>query len=424
MIALAARQWFAPPELPHPDLQRRARLLWIVSWPFFAVVTVLLSIGVAVEPHTLARRAVTIAAVGMLISTLHFISRAGRPLMASWALVLGLTVIVTQRAWITGGIHAPVAVFYVLFIVMASVLIGKRGGVVTAGVCLAGAILLTIGTALSWLTPRPGAGSPLGGFVFVMLAIGLALVIQALMHSAPRDEGLGLDAQMLVHDLRSPLQVLIANLHLLRADIRGESVKDIDGAIEGATALNRMTATLLEISRLESGRMPVHLAKTDLSVLARTVVRSVRTLQPARDIAVEVRDDPNCMCDPELTQRIIDNLVGNAMKHTEATGRIRVIVGGPRTRAELSVTDEGAGVRPADRDRIFEPYRTGSTVSTIAGRSLGLGLAFCKLAVEAHGGRIRIEDASPRGSVFTIELPRDGWRALAGRGAADHSAAV
>src|SRR5438270_13691310 len=103
--------WFAPPEYARTDLRRPARALWIVSWPFFAVVTVVLGIAVLVEPHTLARRSTTIAAVGALMTLLHTISRAGRPVLASWILVVGLSVIVTQRAWITGGIHAPVAVF-------------------------------------------------------------------------------------------------------------------------------------------------------------------------------------------------------------------------------------------------------------------------------------------------------------------------
>src|SRR5688500_3249790 len=125
-------RWFAPPDLSRPDLRRGAHALWIASWPFFGVVTLLLGAAVIVEPATLGRRAVTIGAVGVVVTVLHWLSRSGRPVLASWLLVTALSVIVTQRAWITGGIHAPVAVFYVLFIVMAGVLIGVRGGFVTA----------------------------------------------------------------------------------------------------------------------------------------------------------------------------------------------------------------------------------------------------------------------------------------------------
>ena len=257
MIAQTIFRWFAPAELSPPDLHRRARALWIVSWPFFAVVAVMLGIGVVVEPHTLVRRATTITAVAVLITFLHSISRAGRPALASWILVIGLSIIVTQRAWITGGIHAPVAVFYVIFIVMAGVLLGARGGFVTAAVCFIGAIVLTVGTANEWLTPRPGAGSPLGGLVLVLLAIGLALVLQAVTRLGPPRAGLGLNAQMLVHDMRSPLLAILARLELIRGSAPAEISGDVEGAIEGATTLNRMANTLLDISRLEAGRMPV-----------------------------------------------------------------------------------------------------------------------------------------------------------------------
>ena len=370
------------------------------------MVAVLLSIAVLVEPYTLARRATTIAIVGGLITSLHMISRSGRPVLASWILVIGLSVIVTQRAWITGGIHAPVAVFYTLFIVMAGVLLGARGSLATAGVCVLGGIVLTAGTALEWLSPRPGAGSALGAFVFVLLAIGLALVIQALVSFRSR-EGLGTDAvQMLVHDMRSPMQVLLAHLELLREETRGERVKDVEAAISGATTLHRMTNTLLGITRLEAGRMPVRRTVTDLTALADSVVAAVRVLQPTRDIAVETRGDSACNCDPELTRRIIENLVSNAMKHTHIDGRVRVMISGFRDRACIAVKDEGPGVPTEKRSRIFEPYSAEGLRSAAGYESSGLGLAFCSLAVEAQGGAIRIEDGEPSGSVFVVELPR------------------
>jgi signal transduction histidine kinase len=406
MILPSIYRWFAPAALSRPDLQRHARALWIVSWPFLAVVVVVLAIGVLVEPHTLARRATTIAVVAALITVLHMISRAGRPALASWILVIGLSIIVTQRAWITGGIHAPVAVFYVIFIVMAGVLLGSRGGFVTAAVCLIGAMLLTAGTAMAWLTPRPGAGSALGGFVFVVLAIGLSLVLQALANYAPRRDSLGLNAQMLVHDMRSPILALLARLEMLRGDAPAEVAREVEGAIDGATTLNRMASTLLDISRLESGRMPVHLLKTDVSRLAQSVVASVQKLQPTRDIAIEVRADPVCICDPDLTRRILENLVSNAMKHTRIEGAVRVIIAGSNSTVQISVRDEGLGVVPERREKLFEPYAVAGNQSVSGHESFGLGLAFCKLAAEAQGGAIRIEEGVPRGSVFTVDLPR------------------
>ena len=406
-VAAAIFRWFAPPELARSDLRSRARAVWMVSWPFFAVVTVVLGIAVLVEPHTLARRAITIAAVGALMIVLHTISRAGRPVLASWILVIGLSLIVTERAWITGGIHAPVAVFYALFIILAGVLIGVRGGLATAAVCFVGAIVLTVGTALEWLTPRPGAGPPLAGFLFVVLAIGLALVLQALVTLRPPREGLDFDAvKMLVHNMRSPMQVLLTHLDLLRDDVRGESIKNVEGAIGGARAMHRITNDLLDIGRLEAGRMPVHPSITDLSALARSVVADVRILQPTRAIVVETLGDSVCNCDPQLTRRLIENLVSNAMKHTEIEGHVRVVASGSPDRAFIEVHDEGPGVPPEKRARIFEPYSAQGLRSATGYESSGLGLAFCRLAVKAQGGEIRIQDGTPSGSVFVVELPR------------------
>jgi signal transduction histidine kinase len=314
---------------------------------------------------------------------------------------------VTQRAWITGGINAPVAVFYVLFIIMAGVLIGTRGSLVTAAVCLLGAIILTIGTARVWLTPRPGAGSPLGGFVFVVLAISLALVIQVLLAFRPRREGLGVNAvQMLVHDMRTPMQVLLAHLELLRYNINGEAAQDVEAAIDGATTLSRMTTSLLDVSRLEAGRMPVQRVRTDLFTLAHSVVKTIRILQPTFDIAVEASGDSVWQCDPELTRRIIENLVSNSMKHTTTEGRVRVLISGSQHLARIAVHDNGPGIPRAKRNGIFDLYSAEGLLSTTGTESSGIGLAFCRLAAEAQGGTIRIEDDAADGSVFVVELPQ------------------
>ena len=398
--------WFAPPEPARGELREHARALWLVTWPFFAVVAAVLAAAVLVEPHTLARRATTVIAVGTLITILHAINRRGRPMLASWMLVIGLSVIVTQRAWVTGGIHAPVAVFYALFIVMAAALLGARGGVVTAVVCLLGAIVLTIGEALGLLTPSPGAGPTLGAFVFVMLAIGLALVLQTLM-TFRRREGPGVDAfQMFVHDMRSPLHVLLAHLELLRQGMLGENAEHVAGAIGGAKALNRMTNSLLDISRLEAGSMPVRIVGTDLAALAGSVVTSIRILQPARDIGVEALGDTACDCDHELMSRVLENLVSNAMKHTMVEGRVRVVIRGLADRVRVAVHDEGPGVPPENRARMFEPFSAHGLRSANGYESTGLGLVFCRLAVEAQGGAICVEDGHPHGSVFVVELRR------------------
>jgi signal transduction histidine kinase len=152
--------------------------------------------------------------------------------------------------------------------------------------------------------------------------------------------------------------------------------------------------------------MPVRRTVTDLSTLADAVLAAVRILQPTRDIAVETVGNSSCRCDPELTRRIIENLVGNAMKHTPTAARIRVVISGSKERAHISVHDDGPGVPPTRRSRIFEPFNAEGLVSANGVESSGIGLAFCKLAAEAQGGSIRLVDGVSGGSVFLVDLPR------------------
>ena len=403
---LQALGWLAPPDLPRADLRRRARSLWLLSWPLFVVVAVLLTIAAGVEPGTGMRRATTIATVGLLVLSLHAISRAGHPVFASWAFVIGLCLIVTQRAWITGGIHAPVAVFYVIFIVLGGLLLGGRGGIATAIVCVLGAIALTIGTARGWLVAPAGAGPALGGLVFVLLTIGMALVLHTMLTARPRRGGVEADAvQMIVHDMRSPLHAILAHLELLREDIRGDRAVDVEGAIAGASRLHRLTTNLLDVSRLEAGRMPVQPVPTDLGELAHAVVDGIRVLQPSRSISVEMTGSMSCLCDPDLTRRILENLVTNAIKHTPLACGVRVVISRTGRWAQIAVHDEGAGVPPQKRQRIFEPFSAEGVRSAAGYESSGLGLAFCKLAAEAQGGSIRVEQGRPSGSVFIVDLP-------------------
>ena len=153
--------------------------------------------------------------------------------------------------------------------------------------------------------------------------------------------------------------------------------------------------------------MPLQRSLVDLSRLAASVVEALRVLQPDRPIALECLATCTCICDADLMRRVLENLVSNAMKHTGRHGQVRVVISGSAQLTRIAVHDEGAGVVPEQRDRIFEVYATSAAPGTPRFESSGVGLAFCRLAVEAHGGTIRVENAVPQGAIFVIELPRD-----------------
>jgi two-component system sensor histidine kinase/response regulator len=210
---------------------------------------------------------------------------------------------------------------------------------------------------------------------------------------------------MLVHDMRSQLTVMIANLQLVKMETMGEMADHIDQAIRGGFNLSQLVTTVLDVRRLEEGKMPTTLVKTDVADLARDVIAEMVAVEPDRTIEVGATGETTCLCDVDLIRRVLENLVGNAIKHTPRAGAVHIAVSKQPAAVRIAVQDEGAGIPPEARERIFDKFAAVTVRKDHAYHSVGLGLAFCKLAIEAHGGTITVEDGSPRGSVFVVELP-------------------
>jgi len=211
---------------------------------------------------------------------------------------------------------------------------------------------------------------------------------------------------MVVHDMRTPLMVVQGHLQLLRSNgaVRGEDAIDLEAALTGAHVLTRMAHDLLDVRRMEEGKLELDRQPHDLGTIAGDVSRGLGVLDRARTIEVDVEGTPSVVCDGGLVRRVFENLVGNAVKHTPAGGRVTIGVAANDTGVRVKVMDEGTGVPLESRARIFEKFETGARKDQRY-HSAGLGLAFCKLAVEAHGGRIGVGSGEPRGSIFWFELP-------------------
>jgi two-component system sensor histidine kinase/response regulator len=215
---------------------------------------------------------------------------------------------------------------------------------------------------------------------------------------------------MIVHDLRSPLTGLMGYMELLRAiatDIGNDEVKDYAGEAQIIAArLNELISQVLDVSRLESGQMPLKTESIDLVAL---VPSAVSALGPAPDSITFVYDLPDrpllVSCDRDLVARVIVNLAGNALKFSPKKGQVRIGLERHDGRARISVTDQGPGVPAEFHAMIFEKFGQAPEGQTKNGRSTGLGLTFCKLAVEAHGGCIGLESPEVGGSRFWVDLP-------------------
>jgi signal transduction histidine kinase len=258
----------------------------------------------------------------------------------------------------------------------------------------------TCSPVVHWLGP------PTGEYITVALALSVAILwLTVVLRKAENIAHEDL-MNMFVHDMRAPLTVVMANLSMLREDVAdcSESAESADAAMAAVLRVNRMANNLLDISRLEASRLPLRRSPTDITQLARTVTRAMATLDQSRTIEIRAQQSFVCVCDAELMRRIIENLVSNAIKHTAPGGYIVVEVSATAC-VRVSVEDDGPGIPEESRERIFERYSASSIQTPEGAHTVGLGLAFCKLAAAAHGGKIWVERVVPNGSRFVVEIP-------------------
>jgi signal transduction histidine kinase len=213
---------------------------------------------------------------------------------------------------------------------------------------------------------------------------------------------------MVVHDMGSPLTAALARLDVLKltqGSLSQEYREDLDAAIGACTVLMRMTHDLLDVRRFEAGRMPIAHAMCDVSRIAKGVCASLGASDRDRPLEIECPAPVELNCDESLVRRVIENLVSNGFKHTPDGSPLRISISRKPDAVRVEVRDSGSGVAPDNRAKIFEKFGSIEAYREHTYHSAGLGLAFCKLAVEAHGGSIGVDAGVPTGSTFWFELP-------------------
>lgn len=214
---------------------------------------------------------------------------------------------------------------------------------------------------------------------------------------------------MIVHDLRSPLTGLQGYLDLLRlAVVAGSTDEALEFARDAhsvAGNLKEMISQVLDVSRLESGDMPLSREDTNLADLLPGAVASLGPPPDGIDVVYEMAKPVVTACDRDVVTRVVANLVGNAFKFAPRRGEVRIGLEARGGTVRVTVTDNGPGVDPEHRQVIFEKFSQAPLGRAGKARSTGLGLTFCKLAVEAHGGTIGVDSCTGGGARFWIELP-------------------
>lgn len=222
-------------------------------------------------------------------------------------------------------------------------------------------------------------------------------------------------SKMIVHDLRNPLtNILLSSTMLLQSGFEGKNLERLQIIINSGRELNLMINDLLMLTKMDSGKMVLKLIEVDLNQLISKVVSEFQAIAFEKNIHLVTElalQSQSVSIDTNLFHRVFDNLISNAIKFSPSGSQVIVQVDytnhpassdSPAATSTIQVIDFGPGVREDQRQRIFDKYEVGNPISGVS--QLGLGLAFCKMVVEAHQGKIFVEDNQPQGSIFTVVL--------------------
>jgi signal transduction histidine kinase len=218
---------------------------------------------------------------------------------------------------------------------------------------------------------------------------------------------------MVVHDLRSPLAAISACLEVIKWDAeeqhRRELVSDVETALHATRTIIRLVNSVLDVSKMEGTQMRLQFAPSDIAAVARESVDELESLVGTRLLVRDWPDEPvMASVDRDVVARVMQNLLGNALKFTPGAGSITVAVEANDDMVRVAVSDTGPGIPREYRERVFEKFGQVEAMSHGQKFSTGLGLTFCRLAVEAHGGRIGVDSEVGHGSTFWFVLPRNG----------------
>jgi two-component system, NtrC family, sensor histidine kinase KinB len=210
--------------------------------------------------------------------------------------------------------------------------------------------------------------------------------------------------------LRSPLSNVVSSLDVLISNLSDEEYLMQKSLLEIARRsterIQRLTDSLLDVNRLEAGQAVGERLQIDPNILVEYALDVIQPYVTSRGINIEkltAEGLPKIIGDTDMLRRVLTNLLENAIKFSPSEGKIQLGTRLDGGWVQFWVKDEGAGIDPGDHERIFDKFSRFNVKG--APKGLGLGLAYCRLAVQAHGGRIWVESEPGKGSCFKFILP-------------------
>ncbi|WP_437588282.1 ATP-binding protein [Sorangium sp. So ce1000] len=218
-------------------------------------------------------------------------------------------------------------------------------------------------------------------------------------------------SEFLAHDLRSPAAgiMLAAQARLKKQDLPDPERRRWSAVLSSAEVIQRTALNLLDVASRQHGMFVLRLAELNPVSLFEGVAAIMEPLAASRGQRIELCPSmPTCLlrADEDLVRRVLLNLVDNALRHSPAQGAVRLEARGLDPEwVEVTVCDEGVGIPVHLRDHIFDKYARLADGGAASATGRGLGLTFCRMVIEAHGGKIDVTDNDGRGSRFSMRLP-------------------
>jgi signal transduction histidine kinase len=208
------------------------------------------------------------------------------------------------------------------------------------------------------------------------------------------------------HELRTPISALQAVLENLVDGVEPADPETLRTMLKQVERLGTLVTQLLDLSRLESGAVPLQRQTFDLQPLLEDAAGETRLRTTDVEVAVSV-DPPGAAADgdPERVHQVVANLLDNAVRHSPVGGTVEVRASRTRTGVTIEVCDEGPGISEEERHKVFERFYRADSARSSEDGGAGLGLAIARWIVDLHGGDIRVEDRKPHGCRMVVVLP-------------------
>jgi signal transduction histidine kinase len=380
-----------------------------------------LVVGAAYAPKDGLLTALYVAGSGTpVVVAAHLLARRRRmagPLSRQFAVAVGLTVLLITLGLATVALLMFASrhdlLMMVLLLSFAGALIAYATAVLSRGVLDdIGALrdgLRAVGEGRRDVEIATGARDELAE----LAAAANRMTAQLAEREAERDAAEGARRDLIAavsHDLRTPLTSLRLLADAIEDDLvdRETRRRYLEQMSVHIRSLSGLVEDLFELSRLEAGDIQWSMQRVRLDALVEETVEAMRRQAEERQVVVKAAVDGElapARANPEKLQRVLFNLIQNAIRHTPADGSITVAAESNGQRVEVEVSDTGEGVAPEERERVFEPFFRGGAGAARSGVGTGLGLTICRAIVEAHGGEIWLPD-SPSGTRVRFSLPR------------------